>query len=166
YYSTFKGLAKELNVFRSLTNDIDKLKAQQNEFLVSKFLAGLNLDLQKLKGHILAGETVPSITDIFSRLQHVAYPMQHESSPKDNSAFTVGRGRGCSRGLGGGRGTNIGRGSSFGGKPPMKCSYCGKNGHTIDYCWDKHGKPDWVPKTANHAMLDGDHDSVSSGDTP
>ncbi|GAV80161.1 UBN2_3 domain-containing protein, partial [Cephalotus follicularis] len=28
YYSTFKGLAEELNVFQPLTNDIDKLKAQ------------------------------------------------------------------------------------------------------------------------------------------
>ncbi|GAV77240.1 UBN2_3 domain-containing protein [Cephalotus follicularis] len=94
YYSTFKGLAEELNVFQPLTNDIDKLKAHRNEFLVSKFLAGLDPDLQKLKGHILAGETVPSLTDTFSQLQRVAYPMQHESSPKDNSAFTIGRGRG------------------------------------------------------------------------
>ncbi|GAV68098.1 UBN2_3 domain-containing protein [Cephalotus follicularis] len=76
YYSTFKGLAEELNVFQPLTN-IDKLKAQRYEFLVSKFLAGLDPDLQKIKGHILAGDTVPSLTDAFSRLQRVAYPMQH-----------------------------------------------------------------------------------------
>ncbi|GAV76389.1 UBN2_3 domain-containing protein, partial [Cephalotus follicularis] len=100
YYSTFKGLAEELNVYQPLTNDIDKLKAQRNEFLVSKFLAGLDPNLQKVKGHNLAGETVPSLTDTFSRLQRVAYPMSYESSPKDNSAFTVGRGRGRSCGSG------------------------------------------------------------------
>ncbi|GAV86712.1 UBN2_3 domain-containing protein, partial [Cephalotus follicularis] len=75
YYNTFKGLAEELNVFQPLTNDIDKLKAQRNEFMVSKFLAGLDPDLQKVKGYILAGETVPSLSDTFSRLQRVAYPM-------------------------------------------------------------------------------------------
>ncbi|XP_042502356.1 uncharacterized protein LOC122079725 [Macadamia integrifolia] len=110
YYSTFRGMVEELNVFQPLTVDIDKLKAQRNEFFVAKFLAGLNNDLKAVKGHLLAGDTVPTLNDTYSRLQRIPCSTKPDQSTKDNSAFHANRGRG----RGGGRGS-AGRGS--GGQP-------------------------------------------------
>jgi len=55
-------------------------------------------------------------------------------------------GRDGGRGDGGRGGRDGGRGDGRGGRdgdrgrdcdPPQRCSYCGINGHTEDYCWDK-----------------------------
>ncbi|XP_043705360.1 uncharacterized protein LOC122655212 [Telopea speciosissima] len=138
YYSSFKGLVEELNVFQPLTTDIDKLKEQRNEFFVSKFLAGLDPDLNSIKGHILAGETVPTLADTFSRLQRISSPKKNDSAPKESSAFVVGRGRG--------HGRSSGRGRGGGGQGPS-------------------GQSDWAPQSTNHAVIDGGNDGTSHGNS-
>ncbi|XP_043700429.1 uncharacterized protein LOC122651179 [Telopea speciosissima] len=139
YYSAFKGIVEELNVFQPLTTDIEKLKAQRDEFFVSKFLAGLYPNLKVVKGHLLA-----------------------DTNPKENSAFTTSRG--C--GLRGGRGTG-GRGS--GGqhidKAARQCSYCEKSNHIVDTCLSKQGKPEWTQHLANHAAPEESTNMVASSDT-
>ncbi|XP_042495059.1 uncharacterized protein LOC122074291 [Macadamia integrifolia] len=139
YYSTFRGMV-ELNVFQPLTINIDKLKAQRNEFFVSKFLASLNNDLKAVKGHLLAGDTVPTLNNTYSRLQRITSSTKSDQSSKDNSVFLTNRGRGCGWGRG-----SAGQGSS--GQPSdraaCQCTYCGKPNHTIETCWAKHGKSEW-----------------------
>ncbi|XP_042482289.1 uncharacterized protein LOC122062709 [Macadamia integrifolia] len=153
YYSAFRDIVEEFNVFQPLITDIDKLKAQCNEFFVSKFLAGMNNDLKAVKGHLLAGDTVPTLNDTYSRLQRITSSTKPDQSSKDNSAFHANRGRG--RGHGGGRGS-VGRGS--GGQPSERtacqCTFCGKPNHTVETCWEKHGKLEWTTQLANHAVYD------------
>ncbi|XP_043693033.1 uncharacterized protein LOC122643479 [Telopea speciosissima] len=168
YYSAFKGIVEELNVFQPLTTDIEKLKAQWNEFFVSKFLAGLSPSLKAMKGHLLAGESVSTLNDTYSRLQCIASPSSKPDNtpPKENSAFTTSGGHGRDRNLGGGRGAG-GRGS--GGqhiaKAAWQCSYCGKLNHTIETCWSKHGKIEWAQHLANHAAPEDGTNIVSSSES-
>jgi len=35
----------------------------------------------------------------------------------------------------------------------QRCSYCGMNGHTEDYCWDKWGKHECMMKICNSPLL-------------
>ncbi|XP_042494961.1 uncharacterized protein LOC122074167 [Macadamia integrifolia] len=149
YYGTFKGLVEEFNVHQTLSADIEKLKAQRNEFFLSKFLAGLHTDLKSAKGHLLAGETIPTL-DTYSRFQRIGSSSKPDSTHKDTPAFSACRGRGHGRGSGGGR-TSGGRG--FDGHGPggqqtdrasRQCSYCGKSGHLVETRWAKHGKLEWA----------------------
>ncbi|XP_042511652.1 uncharacterized protein LOC122086742 [Macadamia integrifolia] len=127
YYNTFRGMVEKLNVFQPLTTDIDKLKAQRNEFFISKFLAGLNNDLKAVKSH----------------LRCITSSTKPDQSSKDNSAFVANHGRCHSRW--GGRGST-GRGST--GQSSVRtarhCTYCGKPNHTVETCWAKHGKSEWA----------------------
>jgi hypothetical protein len=47
-------------------------------------------------------------------------------------------------------------------RSPMKCSYCGKDGHTEARCWDKHGRPEGVSNNFSNNIKGG----VQNGGRP
>ncbi|XP_043700166.1 ubiquitin C-terminal hydrolase 12-like [Telopea speciosissima] len=144
-----------------ISTDVEKLRSQRNEFYVSLFLTSLD---HTLKGHLLAGETIPTLNENFSRLQRMGHSAKSKSLSKDNSAFSDGCGRGRSYGGGCGSGGHSNAGQQ-GDHPPRQCSYCGKPNHTIDTCWAKHGKPEWAKQLANHAYFDDGSDTIPPSDS-
>ncbi|XP_043693371.1 uncharacterized protein LOC122643864 [Telopea speciosissima] len=188
YYSSLKGMWEELNVYHPISTDAAVIKSQRSEFLVAKFLSGLDSDLQSVKSQLLTGEKIPSMNEAYCRIQRVVSPsvVKSDSAPtnKDNSALftsTGGRGRGgggtSSRGRGstfgrgratgsGGRGvTSNTAGSGFVDTSSRWCTHCNRSNHTVDKCWLKHGKPQWAREQfANSAISDGGTDSVHSSD--
>ncbi|KAF9592209.1 hypothetical protein IFM89_012785 [Coptis chinensis] len=116
------------------------------------------------KDQILASERYPQASTSFfrlkrKRLEHGEFvPVAKESSallstPSNRGGrggFGGGRGfngrgargnSGFGRGNRGGFGGRRGRGDRYDGTDERKCTYCGKDGHTEPFCWDKHGKP-------------------------
>ena len=47
------------------------------------------------------------------------------------------------------------------GKDVQKCTYCGKDGHSENKCWSKHGRPKRFMKHADYAMQDDDNDFIA-----
>ncbi|XP_043687731.1 uncharacterized protein LOC122638944 [Telopea speciosissima] len=147
YCASYKGMVEELQIHQPLTTNLDQLKQQRAEFHVAKFLFGLHLDYQFVNSQLLTGEKVPSLNEVFSRINRLANPFKPDSTPKDN--FVGNRGWGC------GRGSN-GQGicTQYVDKSARQCTFCGKPNHIVDTCWAKHGKPDWANELANIATTD------------
>ncbi|XP_042482861.1 uncharacterized protein LOC122063210 [Macadamia integrifolia] len=124
---------------------------------VSKILVGLNNDLKAVKGHLLAGDMVPTLNDAYSRLQRITSSTKPDQSSKDNFAFVANRGRGRGHDRRGGHGST--RQTSD--RAARHCTYFGKPNHTVETCRAKHGKSEWATQLANHAVLDDGTDTVS-----
>ncbi|KAL0342968.1 UNVERIFIED_CONTAM: hypothetical protein Sangu_1184200 [Sesamum angustifolium] len=91
--------------------------------------------------HLLASDSVPTLSNALSRVLGVATGSSDSSSSSgtttESSAMGVhGRGRSSSRDHGGrGRGSNSSTNSRY-------CTHCGRTNHVVDKCWIKHGKPE------------------------
>lgn len=163
-YARFRGLCEELNLYQPLTPDLEKQKKQREEFRVYKFLAGLKPIYEPVRVQILGSSEVPSLNDVYSRLRRVSISAAAPSSSVvDRSALVTSTGRGdYGRGSRGGRSGRGGRGGGRGrGRGQRKCTHCGYSGHTVETCWDLHGKPAW----ANQASYQEDGNDVQSTPT-
>ena len=80
----------------TLVLDVTVMQEYQEELAIAKFLSALRPELaSQVRGHILGGDTVPSLTTAFSRVLRIATgtPTVHG----DQSALAV-YGRGCDSG--------------------------------------------------------------------
>ncbi|KAK0576097.1 hypothetical protein LWI29_011784 [Acer saccharum] len=97
-----------------------------------------------------ASENLPSLNNVYARLQRIDVSSPSPTSIKDVSAMVFdgyGRGefssRGRGRDLGGGKGH--GRGDRY-------CMHCRKSNHNVDKCWVKHGKPAWANQVDSNVV--------------
>jgi len=152
YLATKKALWEELLQYYLVTTDLKEAQRQKEEFHVSLILAGLDPMLEPYKAQILAGEELPTIKIMIRRLNrsflgHSSVVLSIDSFALVTSAGGHSSGRGGGRGDGGCAGRDGSRGDSRGGGrgggdggrgggrcPPQRCSYCGMNVHTEDYC--------------------------------
>ena len=106
------------------------------------FLTGLNDSFDLVRSQILLMNPLPTMNKIFSMV------MQHErqfklSLPVDDSTVlvnSVGKSQGRGRGNGNPN-SNGNRNNAFIPGQKRSCSFCGRDGHTIDTCYRKHGFP-------------------------
>lgn len=69
YYSALQDILDELEVYQLLVTDLNTLRRYRQNPVVAKFLVGLNSSLlTQVKGHILTGDSVPSLTTIYFRV--------------------------------------------------------------------------------------------------
>ncbi|XP_019416458.1 PREDICTED: uncharacterized protein LOC109327761 [Lupinus angustifolius] len=170
YFTDLKTLWEELESLRPMTlcscqprcscDMIKILKSyRENEYVIC-FLKGLNEEFNTTKAQILLMEPLPLINKAFSLLQQQERPQTEHNSinskvlfnstdrriqPSMNNSrqqqwkskptmqkggYTQGRSRGAWRGYNNSR-TN---GSKL-------CTYCGRDNHTVDTCYFKHGFP-------------------------
>ncbi|KAF3772145.1 Retrovirus-related Pol polyprotein from transposon TNT 1-94 [Nymphaea thermarum] len=110
--------------------------------MVGVFLSGLDSVYESAKNQMLTSPSIPPIDETYSRLSRI--PISAATVPDTTSAMLATRGRGGSffaRGRGGrGRGPPISR--------PV-CQFCHRIGHTMDKCWQKHGRPAFAKQTAS-----------------
>ncbi|KAK4380940.1 Retrovirus-related Pol polyprotein from transposon RE2 [Sesamum angolense] len=96
-----------------------------------------------VRDHLLANDSVPTLSNALSRVLRVATGSSDSSTSfgttTESTAMGVhGRGRSSSRGHGGrGRASNTSTNSRY-------CTHCGRTNHVVDKCWIKHGKPEWA----------------------
>ncbi|XP_049935144.1 uncharacterized protein LOC126410302 [Nymphaea colorata] len=91
---------------------------------------------------MLTSPSIPPIDEAYSRLSRI--PISASTVPDTTSAMLATRGRGgpfFPRGRGGrGRGNTPSR--------PV-CLFCHRIGHTVDKCWQKHGRPVFANQTVS-----------------
>ncbi|XP_020261846.1 uncharacterized protein LOC109837879 [Asparagus officinalis] len=153
FFGELKGLIDELEMHQPTVSDAATLLGYRRDLAVSKFLSGLHPNLQsQVRGQILGGDTIPSLTATFSRVMQVSTGVSSDTSAPsppsvDQSAMFSSRGRGRGRGRGrdsvGGRGSFSGRqGDSDRGS--HQCGHCGRTNHISEKCWEKFGRPQWA----------------------
>jgi hypothetical protein len=110
---------------------------------VIQFLTGLNDQFNVVKTQILVLDPLPTINKVYSLV------IQEESNnssliliDEPVSAINASNAFPSSN-----KSQWRGRGYSSGPKPPRHCTFCGRNNHTIDYCYAKHGYPNAQKQT-------------------
>ncbi|KAL0454781.1 UNVERIFIED_CONTAM: hypothetical protein Slati_0817300 [Sesamum latifolium] len=105
YFASLKGTADEILLYHPLSCDAQTRKTQWEDFLVAKFLSGLDNNLRVVRDHLLASDSVPTLSNALSRVLRVATGSSESFSSSgtttESSAMTVcDRGRSSSRGRG------------------------------------------------------------------
>ncbi|KAG6480118.1 hypothetical protein ZIOFF_063596 [Zingiber officinale] len=105
---------------------------------IFKFLAGLNVEFDEVRGRIIGRRPLPSLGEVFSEVRreesrrNVMLGKKGPTTIIEGSALTS-------------TGSNIRRGTANLRKPEEKsvlwCDFCNKPRHTRETCWKIHGKP-------------------------
>ena len=105
---------------------------------VFKFLAGLNVEFDEVRGRILGGNPIPPIGEVFAEVRREESRRQvmlgkkkaAVPPPVEGSALAV---------------PQVNRKSFHnprgGDKTHLVCDYCGRNRHTQETCFKLHGRP-------------------------
>ncbi|XP_026426195.1 uncharacterized protein LOC113322310 [Papaver somniferum] len=141
YYGRLKKLWDDINDFDALpsfkcsgcTCDLNlTLRTRRNNDQVREFLMGLIPYYANVRSRILGTEPLPSLHTVYSRLIQEE-EVRSYTQPKEDIVSPMAF---LAHG-------NKPQGSKSGAvKTPLKCTYCGHNGHLEDRCWEKHGYPD------------------------
>jgi hypothetical protein len=150
FYSDLKVLWEELELYLPIPTCICRNRcvceamrtARQNHLLLHtiRFLTGLNSNFDTVKSQILLMEPLPPLNKVFSLV------LQHEcqgnfTSSRDSDALI-----------------NAAKShfASSSKSTPKVCTYCGRDNHTIETCFKKHGLPPHLRKSSssNNATIE------------
>ncbi|XP_019450585.1 PREDICTED: uncharacterized protein LOC109352859 [Lupinus angustifolius] len=194
YFTGLKTVWEDLEVLRSIPSCTCAIKCkcrmvkiikEQREYeYVICFLKGLNDEFTTTRSQILLLEPLPSINKAFSLLQQQERQLTSanmkvlfnsnmnavDSTENTNRTLNnnaqwkgiLGRGNviGKFKGRGMGRGYNTNKINN-----PKVCTYCGKERHTADVCYYKHGfPPNFGKQRMNHAGSTNMVDASSEND--
>ncbi|XP_057799090.1 uncharacterized protein LOC131014928 isoform X1 [Salvia miltiorrhiza] len=182
YFSTLKGLADEILVYHPLSCSVTQRATQWEEFMVAKFLSGLDADLRPVRDSLLSSDNVPSLSNALSRVLRVSTGRTDDATSPNSSAMAA-RGQnshvstsfspssqavqnqnyahgqnsygGRGRGRSGERGRGRGRGSD------RYCEYCHRTNHTSENCWKTFGKPGRAHTVVPDPQSSSSDDTVS-----
>ena len=72
FYRKLKSLIDELEMHQHAVTNATTLRRYRRDLTVSKFLSGMSLSLRsQVRGQILKGDNIPTLTATFSRVMHV-----------------------------------------------------------------------------------------------
>jgi hypothetical protein len=139
YYNELLTLWQELDLcyddnWKCAEDSVLFLKRQEND-RVFMFLAGLNKDLDEVRGRVLGKVPLPTLRETFAEIkreesrQGIMMGKTHRSSESEGSALAT-------------RNPHEGKKSD---EIPW-CDYCKREWHTREDCWKLKGKPpNWTP---------------------
>ncbi|KAH9697911.1 retrovirus-related pol polyprotein from transposon RE1 [Citrus sinensis] len=127
YFNTLKRLWQDLDLFNDYEwenmEDFKHHKQTVNNERIFKFLSGLNVEFDEVKGRIIGRKPLPTLEDVFSKVR------REESRRDANATRSI---------------------TQQQQKPRVWCDYCNKPRHTWEACWKLHEKPaDW--KNSKHS---------------
>jgi len=131
-----RATVEELKRFL-VADSLEEVNRKLDKFYMVLILRSLYSDFDHVHDQVLAGDQVPSMDSLITRLLRVPHVLKDENLADvvETSAMVASRGRG------GGRKNRRGRGGR-GGHP--HCTYCKKMGHTQENCYSLHGFPEKV----------------------
>jgi hypothetical protein len=124
------------------------VKTQHNLIRTIRFLTGLNDNFDLVRSQILLMDPLPQINKVFSMvIQHERQFVSTSGGLEVEDSKVLINASDAKRSQGRGRGSN----NSYSGykKPLRVCTYCGKDGHTVEICYKKHGYPPNFGKNAS-----------------
>ena len=141
YYNIMNSLWQELDLYYDgewkCGDDSKRFKRLQEKERVFEFLAGLNPNLDEVRGRVLNKEPLPAIREVYAyvRREESRRKVMMNSSNTDNSALItcaidsalVSEQKYMSK--------------KKNDKDKLWCDYCHKPRHTKEFCWKLHGRP-------------------------
>ena len=139
YFHTLKRLWQDLDLFNDYEwkspEDCNHFRKTVEDHRIFKFLAGLNVEFDEVRGRIIGRQPLPSIGEVFAEVRReesrrqVMLGKKTQNPAVESSALAAnnvgGRGKKEDR-------KNVGS---------VWCDYCNKARHTRETCWKLHGKP-------------------------
>jgi len=131
-----RAAVEELKRFL-VAESLEEVNRKLDKFCMVLILRSLHSDFDHVRDQVLAGDQVPLMDSLITRLLRVPHALKEENPAElmETSVMVSPRGRGGGRNSRGGRG---GRG----GRP--QCTYCKRMDHTQENCYSLHGFPDKV----------------------
>ncbi|KAJ9691385.1 hypothetical protein PVL29_013539 [Vitis rotundifolia] len=137
YFNSLKRIWQDLDLFntyewKSAEDGRHHMKTMEDN-RIFKFLAGLNVEFDEVRGRIIGRQPLPSIGEVFSEVR------------REESRRNVMLGK---------KGPRVAiEGSALvttDERPRVWCDFCNKPRHTRENCWKIHGKPaNWKGKTGD-----------------
>ncbi|RVW30585.1 hypothetical protein CK203_086063 [Vitis vinifera] len=149
YYNVIKSLWLELDQYQNLRMKCSIDATMHQEFIEREraydFLAGLNVELDRIQVQIFGKEPLPSLNEAFAIVRGEEGRrniMLEKGNTMDRSVLAISKPSG-NEGSVAANAANSGRneGKKTSEKDSLWCSYCKKNRHTRETCWKLHGKP-------------------------
>jgi hypothetical protein len=170
YFIELKALWEELNSHRPLPVctcvhqcrclAMQLVRDYRHEDQVLQFLQGLNDQFSVVKTQVLLMEPLPPINKVYSLV--IQEESNHKSSAliDDSSALINAAHRSDYKGKG------VANGSTSKGSN-RQCTFCHRSGHTVEFCYQKHGHPSFnkTKSSANAASTEVVEASSSSSNT-
>jgi hypothetical protein len=173
YFTQLKALWDELMQSRALPSckctpackcgALTTIASFQHEDYVVKFLNGLNDSFVSVKDHILLMEPLPSINKVFSTILQAEKQKSNQASFGHNiaidSAVFTSQANAVQKSH-----QQYQRKPQFSNnnKKRFICNWCGKEGHTEDKCFEKHGYPPGWRSNRNRAADSGKRNTTSA----
>ncbi|XP_071924652.1 uncharacterized protein [Coffea arabica] len=150
YFNSLKRIWQDLDLFNSYewksTEDFQHHKKTVEDSRIIKFLAGLNVEFDEVKGRIIGRQPLPSFGEVFSEVRreesrrNVMLGKKGPGVAVEGSALEVASSFKTST-------YQRRTGEKPSEKPQVWCDYCNKPRHTRYTCWKLHGKPpNWKNK--------------------
>ena len=149
--------------------DHEHAHKKRDDTRIMQFLAGLSSNYLPVRDHVVMQDPLPPLTIVYAMCQRAMTSTlpSHSFVPPERSAHLAGdqsslglrvpslssgrisgfagRGRGREGDRSRGSRSLRGRGGRGRGRDGSRiCSHCGGTNHTIDYCWQLHGRPTYV----------------------
>ena len=152
YFNSLKRIWQDLDLFDTYewksVEDGKHHKKTIEKTQIYKFLAGLTVEFDEVRGRIIGRQPLPSIGEVFSEVRReesrrsVMLGKRVVGTTIEGSAFAVG----------GGYNKNTPHLPKPDEKPRVWCDFCNKPRHTRETCWRIHGKPaNWKSKAERNS---------------
>ncbi|PNX92373.1 retrovirus-related Pol polyprotein from transposon TNT 1-94, partial [Trifolium pratense] len=173
YYTDMRALWEELNSHRPMPNctcahqcRCDAMRAARLyrlEDQIIQFLTGLNEKFSVVRTQVLLMDPLPPINKVYSLVvqeesNHAFLNPVNSTDDDSNVLVNASESRKFS---------NRGKAPVTKGKGDTRhCTFCDKNGHTVDWCYKKHGNPNVRSNSGvNLVSSDGVDTSMANGNT-
>ncbi|KAH9650093.1 protein kinase domain-containing protein [Citrus sinensis] len=148
YFNTLKRLWQDLDLFNDYEwesmEDFKHHKQTVNNERIFKFLAGLNVEFDEVRGRIIGRKPLPTLEDVFSKVRREE-SRRGVMLGKKNSIVSVEKSALVTADANATRSITQQQQKSR-----VWCDYCNKPRHTREACWKLHGKPaNW--KNSKHS---------------
>ena len=146
YFNTLKRFWQDLDLFNDYEwkspEDCNQHKKMVDTGRIFKFLAGLNVEFDEVRGRIIGRNPMPSIGKAFAEVRreesrrHVMLGKKAADLTKsmEGSALAIPEAQASRRTY---------QNQRTGDKNNMHCDYCGKTRHTRENCYKLHGRPSY-----------------------
>ncbi|KAJ9693491.1 hypothetical protein PVL29_012321 [Vitis rotundifolia] len=151
YFNSLKRIWQDLDLFNTYewksAEDGRHHKKTMEDNRIFKFLVGLNVEFDEVRGRIIGRQPLPSIGEVFSEVRreeswsNVMLGKKGPGVAIEGSALVT---------TGGGYNKAAVFQRKLDERPRVWCDFCNKPHHTCENCWKIHGKPaNWKGKTGD-----------------
>ncbi|KAJ9697393.1 hypothetical protein PVL29_009284 [Vitis rotundifolia] len=151
YFNSLKRIWQDLDLFntyewKSVEDGRHHMKTMEDN-RIFKFLAGLNVEFDEVRGRIIGRQPLPSIGEVFSEVRREESRRNVMLGKKGPGVAIEGSTLVTTSG-------GYNKAAAFQRKlderPRVWCDFCSKPRHTRENCWKIHGKPaNWKGKTGD-----------------